>query len=118
MSCGWACSLVEHWLFRPAGSVDRLVPSWFAGEWEHGLVGSSGLGTLLGPEGTGVHAPGLLGQDPLWGFLRCRLIWSPYHTVRFVGGGLVVAGGWFCPCFENCIVDASIFVLVECVQVF
>lgn len=65
---------------------------------------------------------GLLRQNPsCGGSPRYRLIWSPYRikVLEFEGfGGLVVAGGWFCPCFENCIVDASIFVLVECVQVF
>ena len=67
-----------------------------------------------------MFAPGLLRRDPGQGFcvLQADLVAIPHRTLRAGVGGLVVAGGWFCPCFENCIVDASIFVLVECVQVF
>jgi hypothetical protein len=80
------------------------------------LVGWAGLGALLGPEGTGVHAFGLLRRGPGSGIfaLQADLVAIPYRSLLVVSGGvggLVVAGGWFCPCFENCIVNASILFL-------
>ena len=97
------------------GGVGRLP--WLGVSWDGLRGGWWVVGALLGPEGTGMG-----GFSPLWvGSLLCVLsCGAGLLLYRFgVGGPLVgavgVRGGWWCGVgvcllFENCTVDASIFV--------
>jgi hypothetical protein len=105
------------------------------------LVAGVGAGgsTLLGPEGTGTvsclgffRAPrmsglvgrgcGVLRADPVVIPRRVLFCGSFPGCVRFVPWGGVWGGGWWSgggvgwcrPCFENCIVNASIFIFLLC----
>ena len=83
---------------------------------ERGVVWGIGPGALLGPEGIGLPREGLLVSLVAWLFLVCWRVGSGrgfvglVHAVRLPGGGCAAGGGWDRPYFENCTVDASIFV--------
>jgi hypothetical protein len=111
-SCGWVCSLVEHWLLGFFSDRFRslVLPAWRVQE-NHPRAAGRRPDTLLGPEETGLETP------DVWGFSlvssgfwpRCRvdgvaraagLFLPPYRIggspglrgVVGVGGGV----GW-CP---------------------
>ena len=64
------------------------------------------VGTLLGPERTGVG--GAVGSSVVCFFLGPALPVRPPRVVSWVGGGVWVGCSGLL--FENCTVDASIFV--------
>ena len=128
------CSLVEHWLLShprgwSASSTDchgLLFGGVVVGVGTGRLL-RGGLDTLLGPEETGCWplVPGFFrGVGPGFFSLRVCLLFTGVcsggwgvsagtilASYRFpVWWGLVACGGWCCLFFENCTVDASIFV--------
>jgi hypothetical protein len=97
----------------PVSTAAALVPAvWSVGvgveEWNVGW-GSWGSvrGALLGPEGSGAEVPGFSGggSSSARGLFGC-LLWE------VVGWGAGLKGRWGRSLFENCTVDASIFVVM------
>jgi hypothetical protein len=126
--------LVEHWLFGlfwPVRDVSTAcLVCW--GGFREVIVGlAGGPGTLLGPEGTGTGfgvrclqafrlvPAGLVGAGRACGPFRPSYRAGRVLVVLVVGwrgvlgwaGGLVAVVGCARSCFENCIVNASIFCL-------
>ncbi len=101
-------SWVEH---RPVAFVAGVAPVLPFGVWNV-RGGGWTSGTLLGPEGTGASL--YLGPGPLGGSGASGHVDRRNRSLVRVGTGCA----WHRPYLENCTVDASIFKVCLCGQVF